>query len=72
MHTLPPYREPTRFPITDRIATSGINLPTSPYLTQQDVEWIASRVILHARDLATSAALPARPASATHEAHCER
>lgn len=59
MHTLPPYREPSRFPITDRIATSGINLPTSPYLTKQDVEWIASRVILHARDLATSGALPA-------------
>lgn len=41
MHTLPPYREETRYPVADTWAPRGINLPTHRDLTRNDVDRIA-------------------------------
>jgi perosamine synthetase len=44
MHQLPPYRETARgqsFPVADRIARGGINLPTWARLTRSDVERVS-------------------------------
>lgn len=43
MHTLPPYRElcqKDHFPIAERIAQRGINLPTWVGLTKEDVLFV--------------------------------
>ncbi|MFA5171087.1 MAG: DegT/DnrJ/EryC1/StrS family aminotransferase [Sulfuriferula sp.] len=49
MHILPPYAQPSTFPIADLWAQRGINLPTHQMLTRDDVLHIA-----HALDKATS------------------
>ncbi|MFW6126038.1 MAG: DegT/DnrJ/EryC1/StrS family aminotransferase [Chloroflexota bacterium] len=44
VHSLPPYRRLSRgqsFPVADRIAARGINLPTWAGLTREDVEFIS-------------------------------
>ncbi len=51
MHVMPPYHTTSPFPVADRIATSGLNLPSSPLLREHDVAWIASRVRLHVHAL---------------------
>ena len=43
MHTLPPYRDLVRgqaFPIAERIASHGINLPTFAALERADVDYV--------------------------------
>jgi len=48
MHTLPPYRglaEGQRFPVADRLAARGINLPTWAGLTKEDVEFVCDVLI---------------------------
>jgi len=42
MHVLPPYKEDTAYPVADRWAQRGINLPTYQALTKADVERVAS------------------------------
>ncbi|MCL6452135.1 MAG: DegT/DnrJ/EryC1/StrS family aminotransferase [Alicyclobacillus sp.] len=47
MHVLPPYRglQPDAdFPVANRVAASGLNLPTYADLTEPDVQWIAETV----------------------------
>lgn len=51
MHHMPPYASNLPFPVADSIASSGLNLPSSPHLTASDVEFIAARVRAHVRDL---------------------
>lgn len=52
MHSLPIYRQAAgSWPVADRIARSGINLPSSPRLERSDVAYIADRVREHARAL---------------------
>ncbi len=51
MHALPIYRRSGSWPVADRIARSGINLPSSPRLERSDVAYIAERVREHARAL---------------------
>jgi perosamine synthetase len=41
MHTLPPYAQPSSFPVADLWAQRGINLPTHQMMTQDDVLRIA-------------------------------
>lgn len=41
MHILPPYEQPSTFPVADLWAQRGINLPTHQMLTQNDVLRIA-------------------------------
>lgn len=41
MHVLPPYQQPSTFPIADRWSQRGINLPTHQMLTRDDVQRIA-------------------------------
>ena len=53
MHVMPPYASDARFPIADAVSTSGLNLPSSPRLTADDVQQIASRVRTHVRTLAS-------------------
>ena len=54
MHSLPPYaelaaRQGTAFPVTDRLAGSGVNLPTYPAMTSADVDRVARSIrSLHA------------------------
>lgn len=51
MHVMPPYRSNLAFPVADRIASSGLNLPSSPRLTRDDVEHVAARLSFHVHDL---------------------
>ena len=51
MHMMPPYASNARFPVADAISTSGLNLPSSPRLTADDVRLIASRVRTHVHTL---------------------
>jgi perosamine synthetase len=41
MHVLPPYAQPSQFPVADLWAQRGINLPTHQALTEDDVHRIA-------------------------------
>ena len=48
MHVLPPYLERgRRFPVADRLAATGLNLPTHAMLTEGDVEYVVSRIRTH-------------------------
>lgn len=51
MHHLPPYASSLPFPVADAIASSGLNLPSSPRLRQPDVEFIAERLRVHVASL---------------------
>ncbi len=49
LHKLPPFREESRkrmedLPVTDRLSSSGINLPTYADLTKADLETISSAI----------------------------
>ena len=50
-HTLPMYREHRRFPAAERLGAGGINLPSFPALTRDEVRTIgmAIRSFLHQR-----------------------
>ena len=41
MHILPPYKEPSTYPVADLWTQRGINLPTHEHITQNDVQRIA-------------------------------
>jgi perosamine synthetase len=41
MHTLPPYRESAAYPVADRWAQCGINLPTHQGMSRADVQRVA-------------------------------
>lgn len=47
MHAMPPYASSAPFPVADRIASSGINVPSSPRLTREDVFAISERIRHH-------------------------
>jgi perosamine synthetase len=55
MHVMPPHFSSARFPVADRVSTSGLNLPSSPRLERADVEHVAARLVFHARALAAGA-----------------
>ncbi|MBI5417863.1 DegT/DnrJ/EryC1/StrS family aminotransferase [Candidatus Poribacteria bacterium] len=40
LHKMPSYETKEKFPITDRIAKQGINLPSSPLLKDEEIEYI--------------------------------
>ena len=49
VHSLPPFREGSHqrgetLPITDRLARSGLNLPTFTGMTDEDIAYIAERI----------------------------
>ena len=45
MHVLPPYLDRAgRYPVADRLAAQGVNLPTHGKLTEEDVEYVVSRI----------------------------
>lgn len=68
MHSMPPYASNAPFPIADAIASSGLNLPSSPRLTQRDVEQIASRVRAHVEYLQAGDVFGARASTPTSSA----
>ena len=48
VHTLPPYRERNRdrsFPVAERLAARGLNLPSSALLTRDDVSYVSDVLI---------------------------
>ena len=50
IHTLPPYLDPFRedkFPVAERIAQGGINLPTWAGLTREDVRYVCDSLLEH-------------------------
>ena len=47
MHSMPPYLSSRPFPVADAIASSGLNVPSSPRLTREDVFAIAGRIRHH-------------------------
>ena len=55
MHTMPVYESDQSFPVAECLAASGLNLPSSPNLTDADVDFIASRVLHHVSELAATA-----------------
>jgi perosamine synthetase len=61
MHSMPPYATSQPFPVADRIASSGLNLPSSPRLTEDDVAHIANRIRVHVRALAAGDTFGDRP-----------
>jgi perosamine synthetase len=44
MHVLPPYHQPSTFPIADLWSPRGINLPTHQNLTHEDVQRVADAI----------------------------
>lgn len=42
MHVMPPFYEERQYPVAQRLAALGFNLPTHELLTENDVEYIAS------------------------------
>lgn len=42
MHVLPPYKEDTVYPVADEWAQRGMNLPTHQFLTQSDIDRVAT------------------------------
>ena len=51
MHSMPPYATGNPFPVADMIASSGLNLPSSPRLTRDDVQIIAASIRFHVGNL---------------------
>jgi hypothetical protein len=51
MHSMPPYASSRPFPVADAIASSGINIPSSPRLTREDVFAIAARIRHHVEEI---------------------
>lgn len=49
VHVMPPYRQDGDFACAARVSTSGLNLPSSPLLTRDDVAFIAGRLRQHLR-----------------------
>lgn len=48
MHTLPIYRELAKgrsFPVADRLAARGINLPSSAALCEEDIDFVCSELV---------------------------
>ena len=48
MHTLPIYRELAEgrsFPVADRLAARGINLPSSAALREEDIDFVCSQLV---------------------------
>lgn len=66
MHQLPPYACGAPFPAADAVSTSGINLPSSPRLTEGDVSFIASRVRSHVQYLESGDVFGARLTPSHH------
>jgi perosamine synthetase len=55
MHVMPPYqRDGIKLPVAEQIAERGICLPMHGLLKEDDVAFIASRILTHARAAATS------------------
>ena len=51
LHTLPPYAvDGARFPVAERLAAGGLNLPTSSALGRDDVEYVARTLLLALAD----------------------
>lgn len=44
MHTLPPYATQERFPVAERLAQQGINLPSSTSLTLDELDRVATAI----------------------------
>jgi perosamine synthetase len=56
MHLLPPYRDSVpgqSFPVSERIAAQGINLPTSAALTRSDVDRVCESLLAGLKTAAT-------------------
>jgi perosamine synthetase len=51
LHTLPPYAvDGARFPVAERLAATGLNLPTSARLSRDDVEYVVRAFLLALAD----------------------
>ncbi|HEV8614952.1 MAG TPA: DegT/DnrJ/EryC1/StrS family aminotransferase [Methylomirabilota bacterium] len=44
LHLMPPYRERTRFPVAERLAARGLNLPSGPMIADAAVDRVASTI----------------------------
>lgn len=45
IHRLPKYKSSDKLPITERLGTCGINLPSSPNLTNEKIKFICKSII---------------------------
>jgi len=44
MHTMPPHHRDERFPVAEELSRKGINLPSSPRLTREQIEFICQSI----------------------------
>jgi perosamine synthetase len=47
MHTLPPYAQENRFPISTMLGRRGISLPTHVNLSDEDLQVVSERLLHH-------------------------
>ncbi|MFD1179407.1 DegT/DnrJ/EryC1/StrS family aminotransferase [Paenibacillus puldeungensis] len=51
MHQMPPYfEEDANYPVADRVSSRGFNIPTNATLTDEEIEYICSRLVFHCRN----------------------
>jgi perosamine synthetase len=44
LHRMPPYREHARFPVAERLAARGLNLPSGPMIADAAIDRVASTI----------------------------
>ena len=44
VHTMPMYLEKTKYPVAEDLGKRGINLPSYPDLTNDDIKFITSKI----------------------------
>lgn len=48
MHQMPPYyEEHSNYPVADQISSRGFNIPTNATLTDEQIDYICSRLVFH-------------------------
>lgn len=45
LHLMPPYRQATRFPVAERLAARGLNLPSGPAIADADIDRVCAAVV---------------------------
>ncbi|MEA3369328.1 MAG: DegT/DnrJ/EryC1/StrS family aminotransferase [Candidatus Ratteibacteria bacterium] len=44
LHKLPPYRNSDKYPVAEKLSKAGLNLPSSPALTEPEIKYISESI----------------------------
>jgi perosamine synthetase len=44
LHRMPPYRSAGRFPVAERLAAAGMNLPSGPAIAQEEIDRVVGAI----------------------------